>query len=134
MDQPVEKLSHIERAAMAELKALLAQQYGVRDIRLFGSKARGTGHAESDLDVFIVMPDLDWECAKAIYTLCFDLSLRYDLLIAPTLCSQAEFEHPSSRRRRSTGPSRQRECLYKRCLNELTGMCSSQREKEADYA
>jgi predicted nucleotidyltransferase len=97
MDQPVEKLSHIERAAMAELKALLAQQYGVRDIRLFGSKARGTGHAESDLDVFIVMPDLDWECAKAIYTLCFDLSLRYDLLIAPTLCSQVEFEHPSSR-------------------------------------
>jgi predicted nucleotidyltransferase len=91
---PVEKLSHIERAAVAELQALLAQQYGVRDIRLFGSKARGTGHAASDLDLFIVVPNLDWECAKAIYTLCFDLSLRYDLLIAPTLCSQAELENP----------------------------------------
>jgi predicted nucleotidyltransferase len=94
MYQSVEKLSYIERAAVAELQALLAQQYGVRDMRLFGSKARGTGHAASDLDLFIVVPNLDWECAKAIYTLCFDLSLRYDLLIAPTLCSQAELENP----------------------------------------
>jgi predicted nucleotidyltransferase len=66
MYQLVEKLSHIERAVVAELQALLAQQYGVRDRRLCGSKARGTGHAESDLDLFIVVPDLDWECAKAI--------------------------------------------------------------------
>ena len=79
---------------MAKLKALLAQQYSVRDIRLFGSKARATGHVESDLDLFIVVPDLDWERAKAIYTLCFELSLRYDFLIAPTLCSQAELENP----------------------------------------
>ena len=94
MHQLVEKLSPTERAAVAELKALLVQQYGVQDIRLFGSKARGTGHVESDLDLFIVVPDLDWERAKAIYTLCFELSLRYDLLIAPTLCSQAELENP----------------------------------------
>ena len=55
MHQPVEKLSHIERAAVAELKALLAQQYGVRDIRLFGSKARGTGHAESDREHSVIL-------------------------------------------------------------------------------
>src|SRR5215475_7996753 len=94
MHQRVANLSHTERVAVAALKALLVQQYGVRDIRLFGSKARGTGHVESDLDLFIVVPDLDWERAKAMYTLCFDLSLRYDLLIAPTLCSQAELENP----------------------------------------
>jgi predicted nucleotidyltransferase len=94
MHQLVEKLSHPERAAVAELKTLLAQHHGVRDIRLFGSKARGTGHIESDLDLFIVVPDLDWERAKAIYTLCFELSLRYDLLIAPTLYSPAELENP----------------------------------------
>ena len=94
MHQLIEKLSHTERAAVAELKVLLVQQYGVWDIRLFGSKARGTGHIESDLDLFIVVPDLEWERAKAMYTFCFELSLRYDLLIAPTLCSQAELENP----------------------------------------
>ncbi len=94
MHQLVEKLSHAERAAVAELKALLMQQYGIQDIRLFGSKARGTGHVESGLDLFIVVPDLDWERAKAIYTLCFEISLRYDLLIAPTLYSPAELANP----------------------------------------
>ena len=94
MHQLIAKLSHTELAALAELKALLAQQYSVQDIRLFGSKARGTGHVESDINLFIVVPDLDWERAKAIYTLCFELSLRYDLLIAPTLCSKAELENP----------------------------------------
>src|SRR5712691_5944618 len=76
MYQLVEKLSYTELAALTELKALLAQQYSVQDIRLFGSKARGTGHVESDIDLFIVVPNLDWERAKTIYTLCFDLSLR----------------------------------------------------------
>jgi len=88
------KSSLTELTAVAELQALLVQQYGVRNICLFGAKARGTGHVESDLDLFIVVPDLDWERAKAIYTLCFELSLRYDLLITPTLCSQAELENP----------------------------------------
>jgi hypothetical protein len=58
------------------------------------AKARGAEHVESDLDLSIVVPDLDWERAKAMYTLCFKLSLRYELLIAPTLCSQAETENP----------------------------------------
>jgi predicted nucleotidyltransferase len=81
-------------SALVELKEVLAQDYGVRDVRLFGSKARGTGHAESDFDLFIVVPQLDWETEKAIYTLCFELSLKYDLLLAPTLCSQAELTDP----------------------------------------
>src|SRR5262249_19345755 len=94
MHQLVEKLSHTEKVALAELKALLAQQYGVQDIRLFGSKARGTGHVESDIDLFVVVPDLDWERAKAIYTLCSELSPRHALLTAPTLFSKTELENP----------------------------------------
>ncbi len=66
----------------------------MQDIRLFGSRARGAGSTESDLDLFIVLPKLEWEIEKAIYTLCFELSLKYDLLLTPTLCSQAEFGYP----------------------------------------
>lgn len=94
LNELLERLSQNERATLAELKEILARQCGVQDIRLFGSRARGTGSAESDLDLFIVVPKLDWKIEKAIYTLCFELSLKYDLLIAPTVYSQAELEDP----------------------------------------
>jgi predicted nucleotidyltransferase len=89
-----EKLSQHEQAALAELKELLTREYGVQDLRLFGSKARGTAHRESDLDLFIVVPQLDWDTEKAIYTLCFGLSLKYDVFLAPTLYSRAELADP----------------------------------------
>jgi predicted nucleotidyltransferase len=89
-----EKLSRHEQAALAELKERLTRDYEVQDIRLFGSKARGAAHSESDLDLFIVVPQLDWDTEKAIYTLCFDLSLKYGLLLAPTLYSRAELADP----------------------------------------
>jgi predicted nucleotidyltransferase len=94
MDRLADKLSQKELAALTDLKTALLQQFDITDMRLFGSKARGTGHPESDLDLFIVVPELDWEREKAIYTLCFEVSLRYDLLIAPILCSQAEIDNP----------------------------------------
>ena len=56
MHRLANKLSQNETTALVELKEVLAQDYGVEYVRLFGSKARGTGHAESDLDLFIVVP------------------------------------------------------------------------------
>ena len=94
MHRLADKLSQNEATALVELKEMLARDYSVEDVRLFGSKARGTGHAASDLDLFIVVPQLNWETEKAIYTLCFELSLKYDLLLAPTLYSQAELTDP----------------------------------------
>ena len=114
MHQLVEKLSHTERAAVAELKALLMQQYGIQDIRLFGSKARGTGHVESDLDLFIVVPDLDWERAKAIYTLCFESVCAMTCSSRQRSIPQPNLRIPSSSLHRSTGPSRKKDCLYER--------------------
>jgi len=92
MNRFFEKLSSTERAALAELKEILARQFDVQDIRLFGSRARGMGSPESDLDLFIVLSRVDWEIEKAIYTLCFELSVKYNLLLAPVLYSRAEIE------------------------------------------
>ncbi len=38
---------------LAEHKAILAQRYGVRDLALFGSSARGTARENSDIDVLV---------------------------------------------------------------------------------
>ncbi len=34
-------------------KAILAQRYGVRDLALFGSSARGTAREDSDIDILV---------------------------------------------------------------------------------
>ena len=38
---------------LEEHKAILAQRYGVRDLALFGSSARGTARENSDIDVLV---------------------------------------------------------------------------------
>lgn len=38
---------------LAEHKPVLAERFGVRRLALFGSMARGTGHADSDVDVLV---------------------------------------------------------------------------------
>lgn len=49
-----------ERATLAELAAFLRARFPnrLRDLRLFGSRARGEGHEESDLDLLIAIDDL----------------------------------------------------------------------------
>ncbi len=50
-----------ERAALAEFRAWLDEHFGERLVKfvLFGSKARGGGDDESDVDVLIVIRDFD---------------------------------------------------------------------------
>lgn len=38
---------------LEEHKAILAQRYGVRDLALFGSSARGTARENSDIDILV---------------------------------------------------------------------------------
>ncbi len=40
-------------AALARRKPWLAEQYGVRDLALFGSVARGSAGADSDIDILV---------------------------------------------------------------------------------
>ncbi len=39
-----------------ESQEALFRQFDIEDMRLFDSKARGTGHTEADLDLFIMVP------------------------------------------------------------------------------
>ena len=49
------KLSLIERQALADLRARLFTQLGfVKEVILFGSAARGTADAESDIDLLVL--------------------------------------------------------------------------------
>ena len=86
-----------EKQALADFRDVLVADFGALDVRLFGSRARGEGDEESDLDVFIVLPQVDWKLEKKIYGLSFDISLEHSVLISPILYSQKDVENPSIR-------------------------------------
>ena len=87
----MEHLRPNERAAVQELHQLLARDYRLVELRLFGSKARGDSGPESDIDVVIVVEDCDWARKRSIFRLCYELSLKHDVLLAPLVFSRERF-------------------------------------------
>ena len=51
-------------ALLTQHKSMLMQHYGVRNLALFGSTARGTTHNDSDIDVLV---DFDGPATSARY-------------------------------------------------------------------
>jgi len=80
-----------ELEALRKLKATLARDVRLVELRLFGSKARGDSDPESDIDVLIVLEELNREIRKQVSALCCDLSIDYHVVISPILYSLAEF-------------------------------------------
>jgi len=61
-------LEEREKEALKHFKEILTQQFGseVVSIRLFGSKARGDFHAESDIDILVITRQDDWHLKERI--------------------------------------------------------------------
>jgi predicted nucleotidyltransferase len=59
---------------------------------LFGSKARGESTPWSDIDILIIVDQEDWRFSHAISDLAADVSLEYDVLIAPRVIGQDRWE------------------------------------------
>jgi len=88
----MDKLKTNEAAALVKLKETLARDFSLVQLKLFGSKARGDSHPESDIDVLIVLSGYDWDTEKAVYDLCTDISIDFGVLVVPVLYSVSEFE------------------------------------------
>ena len=56
-------------------------------VQLFGSKARGDYRTDSDLDVLVLATHDEWQFRQAISFLAADISLEYDLVLAPKVVS-----------------------------------------------
>ncbi len=58
---------------------------------LFGSRVEGTARDYSDYDILIVLKnDYDSELERKIYDVCYDLDLKYDIIIDIKLISKNE--------------------------------------------
>ncbi len=70
------KLSNSENRVLTELSKAFREQFGAVEVRLYGSAARGEMDVASDIDIFLVLPKVNWQTEKEIIKLCFDAELE----------------------------------------------------------
>lgn len=95
----LEKLSLLkteERNAVLEFAELLRERFGflIKELILFGSKARGESDQESDIDILVVLTNLSWEIKKSISELAAEENLKHNVLISTIRYDTATWESP----------------------------------------
>ncbi len=78
---------------IADLKNHLYNNYGpsVKQVILFGSQTKGNQKGYSDYDVLIVLDkDYSWQDENRILDLCYDVDLKYNILIDVHLLSDRD--------------------------------------------
>jgi len=89
-----------ERRALIDFKTKLEERLGdqVKEIRLFGSKARGDWHKGSDIDILIILSRLaDKNQAKDIvYSLVLSICEKFGLYLSVKVFSESEFKYYKS--------------------------------------
>ena len=66
---------------------------GFKRMVVFGSRALGDAHPESDLDLFIEVSELDAEIRKQIQTAAWEVSLETGIMISTLVASSYAISH-----------------------------------------
>ena len=106
-----------ERRAIEAFLKRVRQAYPqrVKQMSLFGSKARGDSHAASDIDILLIVDEEDWHFRHAISDIAADVSLAHDVLIEPRVIGQARWDEMR----------RHRFALYENVQAEGVGLVSA---------
>jgi uncharacterized protein len=92
--------------AVADLKATLATALGprLREVRVFGSVARGEAHEDSDVDVLVVLDRIERHCdRRLVYEAAHDAGFAHDLPLQALVLDEHEL---ALLRQRETGLAR----------------------------
>lgn len=83
-----------DREALREFVAYLhkAAPNQVEFVALFGSKARGDSHQDSDIDVLVILSHEDRELRRNILRQAARISLEYDVLLSPRVIGAERWE------------------------------------------
>ncbi len=87
------ELSSEEREVLSRVARILRTRFGAEEVILYGSAARGQLDEESDIDLLVVLPKLDWEMQKEIIGVCFDAELECGRVISAVCYTADEMEH-----------------------------------------
>jgi len=77
------KLKRNEEAAIKEATRVLKERFSVKEVILFGSKARGDSDRESDIDLLLLTTNpLDWKERHRIVDALFEVEMKHDVVIS----------------------------------------------------
>jgi len=88
------RLTQTEKSVIADLARRLKAELGAESVVLFGSAVRGTLDSESDIDLLVVLPAVDWEVEKQVGGLAFEAGLEIDRVISTLCFSTDEIKQP----------------------------------------
>lgn len=86
------RLQPNDRKAIEEAVAILKKQFPVQEVRLFGSKVRGTDDAESDIDLLVLTSrKIDWRERRKMTGALLDLELKYGVVLSLLVIPEPEW-------------------------------------------
>jgi predicted nucleotidyltransferase len=92
----------VDRSIEQSIKRYLlaVRQTGIQVKRgiLYGSRARGTAGAHSDIDLIVIAPEFDHASDRGLVERLWELRARTDHRIEPVACGEAEWEAPLTAR------------------------------------
>jgi predicted nucleotidyltransferase len=83
-----------KRHILNDLNSILSSRFSdnLQDIILFGSRAIGKSHKDSDYDILIILKQkVDWKKEREISDLCYQIDLKYNVITDTHVLSQNEF-------------------------------------------
>jgi predicted nucleotidyltransferase len=81
-----------EKKAIREATKMLKERFPVKEIILFGSKARGDSDEESDIDLLLVTKaSIHWKERQAIIHALFDIGMKHDVIFSILDTSESDF-------------------------------------------
>jgi predicted nucleotidyltransferase len=91
-----------EKLAVEELCASLRTRFAarLRELALFGSRARGDAREDSDVDVLVVVDALTTSEAREVAHACGDLLTRHDVIVSPFVIATDRMHELRMRERR----------------------------------
>ena len=85
-----------EKEAVLEFVRTLRERFStiIKEIILFGSKAKGNSREYSDIDILIILTDLSWDIKKAISELAAEENIKHNVLISTIRYDVGTWENP----------------------------------------
>jgi predicted nucleotidyltransferase len=85
-------LSDKEKNAIREATRRLKEKFPVKEVILFGSKARGDSDEESGIDLLLVTSrSIHWKERQAIIHALFDLGMKHDVIFSILDTTESDF-------------------------------------------